>query len=296
MVWLSPPALLVTVALAAAVGGMAVGDLAVAPARWRVRRRIVGGIAPRPPSVPPRLTAAFVASGLPWPADRCWLLWRSLVGGAAVLGMAAGGLTLAALLVAATAVLPGVALVAARDRAARLADAGLPDALDGVARSLRAGASLVQAIAEAASSAPPLLAGELRRVATTAASGVSLGGALEEWRQRQPRPPVRLAVAALGMAADAGGTAARPIDGVATSLRANLAVAAEVRSLSSQARYSGVVIALAPIGFGIVAAGADPRTADFLLRTRVGVSCVAGGIVLDAVGAWWMHCITRSGS
>lgn len=90
--------------------------------------------------------------------------------------------------------------------------------------------------------------------------------------------------------------AARPIDGVAASLRANLAVAAEVRALSSQARYSAMVIALAPLAFGVVAASADGRTADFLLRTRVGVACLAAGVALDVIGAWWMHRITKAAS
>jgi tight adherence protein B len=115
---------------------------------------------------------------------------------------------------------------------------------------------------------------------------------LDEWAGRCPRASVRLAVAALAMAADAGGASAAAVDGVAATLRANVTTAAEVRALASQARYSAMVIALAPLAFAVLAAGTDSDSLDFMLRTPLGVACLTAGLGLDAVGAWWMHRIT----
>src|SRR2546430_2127149 len=90
---------------------------------------------------------------------------------------------------------------------------------------------------------------------------------------RRPPPPrgppagVRLAATAMALSVESGGAPARAIDGVATTLRANLAVSGELRAQSSQARYSGLVIALAPLAFGGLAMSTDPRTSAFLLRT-----------------------------
>jgi Flp pilus assembly protein TadB len=55
---------------------------------------------------------------------------------------------------------------------------------------------------------------------------------------------------------------------------------------------SGLVIALAPLVFGIFAMVTDSRTAGFLLRSRVGLVCLALGLALDAIAAWWMQRIT----
>jgi tight adherence protein B len=100
---------------------------------------------------------------------------------------------------------------------------------------------------------------------------------------------VRLAVAALLLGAEAGGAHARALDGVAASVRARLGVVREVRALSSQARLSALVIGGAPLAFAVLAAGADGEGARFLLRTPLGLGCLSGGLLLDAVGALWMH-------
>jgi len=95
--------------------------------------------------------------------------------------------------------------------------------------------------------------------------------------------------AALSLASETGGTAARAVDGVAATLRERIEVADEVRALGAQARLSAVVIAVAPIGFGLVAAATDPRTLSFLVSTPVGFACLVAGITLDLLAYAWMR-------
>jgi tight adherence protein B len=176
-----------------------------------------------------------------------------------------------------------------RARRERAIEHALPDALDAIARSLRSGASLRLAIGEAA--AGPL-ADDLGRVARDAADGVPLGVALDAWAAARPLPGVRLATAALGLGAETGGASAQAVDGVAATLRVHLAIAGEVRALSSQARMSALVIVLAPIAFTLLATSTDGRTARFLFATPFGWLCLALGLGLDAVGWLWMRRIT----
>jgi tight adherence protein B len=173
-----------------------------------------------------------------------------------------------------------------RDRAMERA---LPDALDAIARALRSGGSLQQAIAEAASGP---LADDLGRIARDAADGVRLGAALEAWAATRPLPGVRLTTAALALGSETGGASAQAIDGVAATLRVHLAIAGEVRALSSQARMSALVIVLAPVAFTFLAASSDHRTASFLFATPFGWLCLVLGLGLDAVGWMWMRRIT----
>ena len=100
-------------------------------------------------------------------------------------------------------------------------------------------------------------------------------------------------MAALWLGAETGGAQARAVDGVAATVRDRLAVAAEVRALSSQARASAVVIALAPLAFSTFAVATDPRTGRFLLRTAPGLLCLTAGLVLDGVAAAWMAWLAR---
>ena len=178
-------------------------------------------------------------------------------------------------------------------RAAAKAEASLPAVLEEVARGLRTGASLRQAITEAAPSASGLLAEELAAVTGALERGEPLVDALEQWSVAASRTGVGLAVAALCLGAVTGGAQARAVDGVAATLRERLAVASEVRALTSQTRASMLVIALSPLAFCAFASMTDPRTATFLFRTPVGLACLAAGIGLDAVGALWMRRLCR---
>lgn len=259
------------------------------------RAGVVGGSGPSPWRAPVALGPALDAAAVPWPAELVWEVWCLAGVGTVLIGLVAGP---GAFAVTALAVGGGpvVALAANRDRARRLVDAALPDAVDGVARSLRSGATLAGALAETAGTISGRLGDDLRLVVADVDGGVPLAVALDAWPDRCPTPGVRLAATAFVLSAEAGGSAARAVDGVAATLRSNLAVAGEVRAQSSQARLSGMVIALAPLAFGALAAGTDRRTASFLLRTPFGLACLTAGLALDAAAAWWMHRITRAAS
>ncbi|MEA2427096.1 MAG: tight adherence protein [Thermoleophilaceae bacterium] len=240
---------------------------------------------------PSRLAAAMADAAVPLEPDVAWSVWVVVAAVAAGSALVAAGPALALVVLAGSTAASLLGLAAGRGRSGRQVDAALPDLLDGVARSLRSGATMPGALSEQ-SGAPGRLGEDVRALVRAAEGGVPLVVALDAWPERCPTPGVRLAVAALALAVESGGAVAQAVDGVAATLRANLAVTGEVAAQAAQARLSGLVIALAPLAFGALAAGTDARTAHFLLRTAAGSLCIAGGLALDAVAAWWMHRIT----
>ncbi|MBW3615152.1 MAG: type II secretion system F family protein [Actinobacteria bacterium] len=191
-------------------------------------------------------------------------------------------------------VLRGAEALAWGARRRRSPAADLPALLEGVASRLRAGGSLGQALVEAAPPGPGVLADQWRRTAELVPV-IGAVAALQDWAGRADQRSVRLAAAALTLAARTGGSPARAVDGVAATLRSRLALEAEIRALSSQARASAVVIALAPAAFGVLAGLTDPRIVGFL-TTPAGVVVVSAGLGLDALGAWWMARLCRGPS
>jgi tight adherence protein B len=176
-------------------------------------------------------------------------------------------------------------------RADAHAVAALPLVLDDVARGLRSGGSLRQACDDAAARAPATLG--LGPVLGQAARGVPLADALAAWPRERPLPEVRVAAAALALAADAGGPQARAIDSAADTVRERLAVTAEVRAQSGQARLSALVIGCLPVAFLAWAVVTDRRTAAVLVGSPAGWACLAAGAALEAAGAIWMGRIVR---
>ncbi len=284
---------------------LVVAGSASASSAWRARRaaltrRRFGRPTPvrveslRRVRAPATLRAWVEGSGVSLDIDAAWMLW--IVGtvlGTAALGVVAGpgaAVLLAAVLVGG----PVVALFWNERRRHRRVGHALPGALDEIARSLRAGASLVQAIDDAARTTPGAIGDDLFAVVAAHRSGVPLADALARWRSTRPLPGVRLTASALELGLAAGGTHARAVDGVAATLRDNLAISAEVRAQAAQAQASALVIGLAPIGFTALACLADHRTASFLFQTPAGLACLAVGGTLDAAGAMWMARITRT--
>lgn len=216
--------------------------------------------------------------------------------------------------VAAAAVLavPGARARWLREREERAADAELPDVLESVARALRAGSSLGQAIIETPSPHAPLLRDDWARL-RAAVPLYGVAGAVDTVWQRQasatpttpttptsprptatPTPNRELVAAALRLAADVGGPQARALDLAAATLRQRLALHGEVRAQAAQARASALVVASAPVAFAVLAAATDPRYVPFLTRTVPGALVLYTGLALDAAGWAWMSRLART--
>ena len=273
---------------------------AAASTRGAVVRRRLGDGAGRGgrlaivlPDPPAPVGPALEGAGVDASPVAVWWGWVAAMAGGVGGGLVLGGPPLAVLVGAGLVAAPVVVLRSRRGRGDERLERGLPAALEAVARSLRSGASLRQAVAEAAGPTPGALGRELATVARQVERGATLVDALEGLAARRPVPGVRLAVAALCLGVETGGAQARAVDGVAATLRDRLAVAAEVRALSSQARVSAVVIGLAPVAFGGFAATTDPRTAQFMFSTPAGLMLLAVGVTLDGLGWLWMQRLAR---
>ena len=117
---------------------------------------------------------------------------------------------------------------------------------------------------------------------------------LGAWNATHPESTSR--AGALAMCTTVGGRAADALEGLATSLRDRRAIVAEARALSAQARMSALVVGGMPVLYlgwsGLTGSGAFHA----LTGTTAGRACIAGGIVFESLGIWWMHRILRSGS
>jgi len=206
------------------------------------------------------------------------------LGVAPVLVLPAGVLTIAAGPVA-------VALVRARAR--RQFHAALPGFVEQTAARLRAGHSVVTALDDAGAGPGPVAA-DARRCTRRLALGASLPDALATWASERSTDDARAVAGALVVAVETGAGAAPALDGLARSLRDQAGARADAAAWTAQARLSAVVVGLAPVGFVAFSAVVDPRSVTVLVATGFGRACLLAGLVLDALGGWWMHRIVRS--
>jgi len=172
----------------------------------------------------------------------------------------------------------------------------LADAMDGIAAALRAGMSPSQAIAFACGEGAPPLADELRSVALRESLGMPLDESLEVFAREDGTDDVRLAVSVLQLQHRVGGDAPAVLDDAVRTLRQRVAAAAELRSLTAQARLSGTILGLLPIGFFLFMSVVSRGEVQGALASPAGLAAVVVGLLLDLGAFLWIRHLLGSGS
>jgi tight adherence protein B len=218
-----------------------------------------------------------------------------VLGGAATAFVVVGGLApgLLPLTVIAGVVAIPCALVSLRRRSERRFVAALPVLVDDVVAQLHAGATVVGALLALAARTGPLQV-DLTRLETRLRLGSSLSGALTQWARDRHLPELDVVAGGLALAATAGGPSALALDGLARSVRDQLAAQADAAALSAQARMSAVVVGGAPIAYLVFSSMIDGNATRALLGSAAGRLCCGVGFLLEGLGALWMRRIVAS--
>ena len=240
-----------------------------------------------------RLARALADAALTSSPEQAIEMWALAAVVCALIGF---GIAPAAGVIGAMAVVVGgpAFLTSARKRRARMIASAVPDTLDRIGAELRAGGTVATGLAAVAAGDGPL-GPDIARVETRVRLGASLSNALREWARERPAPGVEATAGALALTDAVGGRAADALEALGSSLRDRLAIVAEARALSAQARYSAWVIGVAPLAYLAASAVIDPRSVHALVGTGAGRVCALVGLVLEVLGASWMRAIVRAG-
>lgn len=186
------------------------------------------------------------------------------------------------------------ATVSRAERRRRLAAISqLPEMLDVLARELRAGRNLHEAI-QTASTVPSLHSLGLDTLVTRFASGERLVEALDWWASALNHPDGDLVRAVVSLGSITGGALAGSMERAALTLRERAGLVDEVRVLTAQTRASAMLLFVAPIGFLVLLLMLDPASSAAVFTTGLGQLCVVLGLVLDVVGFVWMRWLVAS--
>jgi tight adherence protein B len=162
----------------------------------------------------------------------------------------------------------------------------LPDNLEVVASSLRAGHSLAGALQTVVEEAHPPSLEEFRRVVTDEQLGVPLDEALEVTAQRMENHDMyQVAIVAM-LSREAGGNIAGVLDQVIANVRARADLNRTVRVLTAQGRMARWIISLIPIALMGLIAIITPSYLSPLFDTSSGQMALVVAAVLVVLGFW----------
>ena len=198
--------------------------------------------------------------------------------------LASGSLALALIIGLLLAISPGAIFRWLRARRLERIEQQLPDALQMLAGTARAGLSLPAAIRQVSTELAPPLQQELRLLQHEQRLGVTLDDALENLALRAPVQPVKLMVSAMRIAHETGGGLAETLERTATTLRSQHAMELKIRALTAQGKLQAWVVGLLPVFLLWVLARLEPDAMALLWSTRLGWGVLAAVLVMEIIG------------
>jgi tight adherence protein B len=223
-------------------------------------------------------------AGMGGKASRYLLLMGLAAAGGWLLGSRMGGLVLG---VALTCLGPGLPRTLVRRRAEahrRLFGEQLPQALDAVAAGLAAGLSFQQAVDYALGELPDPVVAVFAHLSRRMLLGRPVEEALGSLLEDQPDESLALVVDGVALQRKFGGDMVRMLDETADLLRQRIELEHEVHAVTTQGRFSGMIIAaLLPVSAGILLAF-NPQYIDVLFNTLIGQILLVFALLLQLVG------------
>lgn len=165
----------------------------------------------------------------------------------------------------------------------------IADAVTAISAGLRAGQSLPQSIAYARDEAQVPLKAELTSLVDRIDMGTPLGDALFDWAEKQGSEDALLIVGVLDMHRRSGGDLPTVLDGLAETLRERRAADREVRALTAQARLSGMILGMLPIGFFGFLVLTSRREMLEAVGTPLGGAALGIGLALEVLAFLWIR-------
>lgn len=199
---------------------------------------------------------------------------------ALVLGVVAGGL-------------PYAVITRKRTQRLRIFEEQFPEAIDLVARALRAGHAFTTGLSIAAEEMPEPVGLEFRRVYDEQNFGLSMSEALRGMARRVPVLDARFFVTAVLTQRESGGNLAEVLDNLSAVMRDRFKVKRQIRVISAHGRISGLVLSLVPPGLAAFLYVLQPGFIRILIDDPLGVRLVIAAIVLQVTGTYIIARLVR---
>jgi tight adherence protein B len=170
----------------------------------------------------------------------------------------------------------------------------LPDVMELMARAVRAGESLDQAIALVGESAFQPVAAEFRYCAGQMKMGLSLEAAIRAMVDRAPLVETRILAMTLIVQRRRGGNLPTTLERLARVFRDRSNFFRQFQAATALGRGSAALIALVAIVLDAVVILGHTEYARNLLETNVGLVLLCGSLLLQVIGISWVLWLMKS--
>jgi tight adherence protein B len=167
--------------------------------------------------------------------------------------------------------------------------AQLPEAMEMVSRSLRAGQSLAFGFNLISSEMPQPISVEFGRVFEEQNLGIPMEQSLKELADRIPNLDLKFFVTAVILQRQTGGDLAEILDKIGSLIRDRFRIWGQIQALTGEGRLSGAVLLALPFLLFIAVYQLNPDYIMTLFTDPMGKKMLAGAIVMQILGALFIR-------
>jgi tight adherence protein B len=168
-----------------------------------------------------------------------------------------------------------------------------PEAIDTLARAVRAGHAFTTALELIANEIAEPIASEFRKLFEEQKFGLPVRDALINLTQRVPLVDVKFFVTAVMLQRETGGNLAEILDNLSYVIRERFKIMRQVRVHTAQGRLTMVLLMSLPPVIVMVMLVMSPNFIRPLFTDPLGHTLVVAGIALQTVGYFWIRKVIR---
>ena len=189
--------------------------------------------------------------------------------------------------------LPFMFLKFKRTRRLRAFEEMFPEALDLIARALKAGHAFATGLKMAADELSEPVGPEFRKTFDEQNFGLPLKDALENLTLRIPILDVRFFATAVLIQRETGGNLSEILENLAHVVRERFKILRQVRVYTAHGRLTGYVLLALPAVLGIALSFINPDHMNMLFRERMGQILLMVAIVMQTIGYIWIKQVVK---
>jgi tight adherence protein B len=168
-----------------------------------------------------------------------------------------------------------------------------PEALDLLSRAIRAGHAFQTAMGMVADEVPAPVGPEFKKTFDQQNFGLPLKDALNELADRINLLDVRFFVTAVLIQRDTGGNLSEILDNLAHVVRERFKILRQVRVHTAHGRFTGYVLLALPGALVLALMFINPEHMGLLFSERMGHIMLAGALVLQTIGYFWIRQVIK---
>jgi tight adherence protein B len=189
--------------------------------------------------------------------------------------------------------LPFMFLRTKRTRRLRAFEEAFPEALDLMARALKAGHAFATGLKMVADEMPEPIGPEIRITFDEQNFGLPMKDALNNLTERIPNLDVRFFTTAVLIQRETGGNLSEILENLAHVVRERFKILRQVRVYTAHGRLTGYVLLALPAFLGIALCFINPEHMQLLFREHLGHMMLGATVVMQTVGYFWIKKVVK---